>query len=127
MMAGQRWVRLDVDYFQNPKIRAVSRDARTLHLASILHAGRYLTDGQIADRSLTDVSQMADITSRWALRRARELEVGGLWIRNGAGWHLHDFESMNPQAMKEIVERDRAAWRARQTRWRDRHKGDVTA
>ena len=113
-MAGSRWVRLDVDYFDNPKVRAVSDAAQRLHLASILYCARHLTDGEITDRSLTDVGQMALVDPRWRLRRASELVSVGLWERNGSGWHVHDFETMNPQAMRAVVERERARWRERQ-------------
>ena len=34
-MSGTRWVRLDADYFRNPKVLAAGRDGRDLHLASI--------------------------------------------------------------------------------------------
>jgi len=117
-MAGYRWARLDVDYFRNPKIVAVSRDAQLLHLASILHCCAQMTDGQIADRTLTDLSQTVHIDVRWARRRATELVDAGLWKPNEWGWTLHDFDAMNPQAMRAIVERDRAMARERLARWR---------
>jgi hypothetical protein len=117
-VAGYRWARLDVDYLHNPKVRSVSPDARALHLASILYCCAQLTDGQIADRTLRDLAQTADIASRWSRRRASELEAARLWIPGEGGWTLHDFAAMNPQAMREIVERDRASSRERQARWR---------
>jgi hypothetical protein len=125
-MAGTRWVRLDVDYLQNPKIRALSKDARWLHLASILYTGSQLTDGQIADRSVTYVGQTADIAARWTRRRASELEAAGLWVPNDGGWTLHDFDVMNPQLIRENVERERARWRERQARWRKYRFDNVT-
>ena len=125
-MAGYRWVRLDVDYFTNPKILAVSLDAKMLHIASITYAAKHMTDGQIADRSLTVVGQMADISPRWVRRRAAELEQAKLWMPAPDGWYLHDFEIMNPQAMRVAVELERERWRERQRRSRQRRDGDVT-
>lgn len=125
-MAGHRWARLDVEYFQNPKILSISNDARLLHLASILFCCAQMTDGQIADRSVTYVGQTANINARWTRRRASELVAANLWVPTADGWALHDFDVMNPQAMREIVERDRAAARERQARWRKYRQDDVT-
>ena len=126
LMAGWRWARLDVDYLQNPKIRALSRDARMLHIAAILWTTKFTTDGQIPYRALTDVVQDADIAKKWGNRRASEMETAGLWVPGDVGWELHDYADMNPQAMRENVERERAAWRERQARWRKYRLDNVT-
>jgi hypothetical protein len=125
-MAGWRWARLDVDYFQNPKIRSVSNDARTLHIAAILWTTKYTTDGHIPNSSLTDVEQDANISHYWTKRRVAELAAARLWLPGDDGWELHDYADMNPQAMRANVERDRAAWRERQARWRKYRLDDVT-
>ena len=117
-MAGYRWFRLDTHYFENPKIVGLSMQARALHIASMAHCVKHLTDGQIAYRSLTALATAADIHPKWRRRRAAELVAAGLWEPNDVGWHLHDFEDANPQAMRAVVERDRAAWRVRQARAR---------
>jgi len=110
-MAGTRWIKLDTSYLRNPKITAISRQAVMLHLASILWTADQLTDGQIPDRTLRELGQTADIEPRWGRRRAAELVETGLWVPNGDGWHIHDFEVMNPQAMRHKVEAQRKLWR----------------
>ena len=122
-MAGHRWARIDLTYLTNPKLRGLPPEVVLLHLASILHCAEHLTDGQIAYRSLTDLAQIAYIDKKWARRRASLLVDRGLWIETETGWQLHDFEAMNPQAMRCVVERDRALARERQHRHRNR---DVT-
>jgi hypothetical protein len=106
-------VKLDVDYFRNPKARAAGRDGRALHLASICHAGAQLTDGYLPDAGLSVLLAEAEVS-----RRAVSLVVdAGLWVPNGSGWVLHDYVEMNGsrhEALSRIaIERDRKArWRA---------------
>lgn len=122
-MAGNRWARLDVGYFDNPKMARVSIPAVLLHAASILHCVDQLTDGSMSEHALTVCTSRTRQSARRGPDRAAELVAAGLWIPTDNGWYLHDFEAMNPQAMRKIVERDRAAARERQRRYRD---GDVT-
>jgi hypothetical protein len=115
-MAGTRWVKIDTSYLRNPKVLAVSADAVLLHLASILWTADQLTDGNIPAHALADLAHMARIPARTAPRRADELVKAVLWEGNGTGWHLHDFEAMNRQALRANVERQRRDWRQRQER-----------
>jgi hypothetical protein len=125
-MAGNRWARLDTGYLRNPKVRTVGAAGAMLHLASILHCVDQLTDGQIDDSSLTSLASDAGVGDRWRRRRAGELVDAGLWIPTESGWRLHDFERMNPQAMRKVVEHERELWRERQRRLRAGEHGDVT-
>jgi hypothetical protein len=111
-MAGTRWVRLDVDYFGNPKTLAAGRDGRDLHLASICWTARFLTDGRIPASAVASIAAEAGVT-----RRAADLVVAaGLWTPNGDGYVLHDFVEMN--GSRSAVELDRERWRERQRRYR---------
>lgn len=112
-MAGTRWVKIDTSYLRNPKLTAVSPQARLLHLASILWSADQLTDGHIPSRTLAELGQTASIEPTWVPRRVKELVEHGLWHRNGSGWVIHDFEVMNPQAMRHKVEAQRKIWRDR--------------
>jgi hypothetical protein len=113
-MAGTRWVKIDTSYLRNPKIVAVSTQAALLHLASILWTADQLTDGNIPRHVLPDLAHMARVARSSAPRRADELVKAGLWESNSNGWHLHDFEAMNRQALRANVERQRREWRQRQ-------------
>jgi hypothetical protein len=111
-MAGSRWVRLDVDYFHNPKVLAARRDGRDLHLASICWVGSPLTDGRIPAQVIPAILHDAGVK-----QRAVDLAVdAGLWVPNGNGFHLHDFTEMN--GTRADVEREREGWRRRQQRRR---------
>jgi len=119
-MAGARWVRLDVDYFRNPKALAAGRDGRDLHLASICWVGGQLTDGIIPAPVVPMICRDAGVEPH-----AVDLAVAaGLWTPNGgSAFELHDFVEMN--GSRSDVERARAQWRERQRRFRARH-GETT-
>ena len=115
-MAGTRWVKIDTTYLRNPKITGVSAPAVMLHLASILWTADQLTDGNLPNHVLPELAHMARISRRVAPKRADELVKAGLWDSNGIGWHLHDFDAMNAQAMRAVVEEQRRKWRAHKER-----------
>lgn len=115
-MAGTRWVKIDLSYLRNPKITAVS--APLLHLASILWTADQLEDGQIPLHTLPELAHQARIGRTTMNRRADELVDAGLWIPNGKGWHVHDFETMNAQAMRVAVLKQREKWKE----WQDAHR-----
>jgi hypothetical protein len=68
--------------------------------------------------ALSERDAIAAIARTSATRRADELVDAGLWVPNGDGWHVHDFEAMNPQAMRLAVEKQRAKWK----QWQDAHR-----
>ena len=113
-MAGHRWVRLDVDYFQNPKTLAAGPGGRGLHLASICWSGRYLTDGHIPGAALPSLLGEAGVRRPAADR----LVEAGLWVPNGDGFHIHDYTEMN--STRSEIESERISWRERQQRSRNR-------
>lgn len=113
-MAGVRWVRLDVDYFHNPKVLTAGRAGRDLHLASICWVGSQLTDGHIP-------TQVVPMLIRDAGVRRDAVDAvcdAGLWIPNGSSFHLHDFVTMN--GSRAEVEHERELNRARQRAFRAR-------
>lgn len=120
-MAGTRWVKIDTSYLRNPKVTGVPAPAVLLHLASILWVADQLTDGNIPRHAIDELAVHARIPRSSALRRADELVGADLWETNGTtGWHLHDFETMNRQALRDSVERQRREWRQRQEKLRFR-------
>jgi hypothetical protein len=112
-MAGTRWVKIDTSYLRNPKIIAISPHAVLLHLASILWTADQLTDGHIPSEALPELEVEARISRRGnALEtRTNELTKRALWVPNGDGFELHDFTSMNHQATRARVEKQRQVWR----------------
>lgn len=117
-MAGPRWVRLDIDYFDNPKTVAAGRDGRDMHLASICWVARFLTDGHIPPESVPTIARHAGVTTRATAAAVGRVVDAGLWIPNGHGFELHDFLAMNSN--RDATERQRDQWRIRQQRKRDK-------
>jgi len=110
-MAGTRWVKIDTSYLRNPKITGITAPATLLHLASILWTADQLTDGRLPAHILPELAHMARIPRSTASKRVDELVDNGLWVNNGDGWYLHDFDTMNPQALRSAVEAQRKKWR----------------
>jgi hypothetical protein len=119
-MAGPRWVRLDVDYFGNPKALSAGLHGRVLHLASICWVARFLTDGHIPADAVEAIARDAGLTATSIPRSVQRVADAGLWVPNGNGFDLHDFVEMN--GSKSDVERERAQWRERQRRARSRQR-----
>lgn len=116
-MAGTRWVKLDVDYFTNPKIAIAGREGRDLHLVSICWVGRHLTDGFIPSEVVTDLAHLASTNRTRAVAHAVN---AGLWLPTDDGYVLHDFVTMN--GTRADVEKEREQWRERQRRYRGRQR-----
>lgn len=122
-MAGARWVRLDVDYFGNPKILAAGRDGRDIHLASICWVARYHTDGDIPTTALPMIFRDAGVRLTVADRATDRAVAAGLWVPNGDGFHLHDFVEMN--GTRDEHDQKHAAYLERQRRYnRKRQRRD---
>jgi hypothetical protein len=98
------WVRLDDRFPEHPKIMGLSSDAFRAHIEALCYAGRNETDGAIPHQ----------LASR--LGHAEELLAAGLWERNGAGFHIHDFLDYNPSAAENRTKREQAAQRMRVVR-----------
>lgn len=117
-MAGSRWVRLDADYFSNQKVLAAGRNARDLHLASMCWMGRHENDGLIPEAVVESIAAEAGLSWRTTPGAVDAAVRAGLWIPLGLGFELKDWLELNPSHAQR--ERDRAATRARQKRYRDR-------
>lgn len=114
-MAGD-WVRLDADYFSNPKVLAAGRDGAALHLASICWCAMHETDGRVPKVALPTIMSWAGVH-----RRAVDAAMAaGLWVANGDGFVVHDFDVMN--GSQSQAHRQRQQWRERQRRSRESRK-----
>jgi len=111
-------VRIDTGYLRNPKIVGLNQSAILLHLAGILWTADQLTDGWIPSAASRELAAAARIDHRQVRARIDQLIDAGLWRPNGDGWLIHDFDAMNPQAMRHRVEAQRKRWRERQANWR---------
>lgn len=117
-MAGTRWVRLDTGYLRNPKVLDVSTAAVLVHLASVLYSADQLTDGAVPAGALSTLTSEARVPSNRGRAVADDLVDARLWVPNGRGWYVHDFDEMNPQALRDHVEAERERWRRNSARRR---------
>jgi hypothetical protein len=98
------WAKLDDQFVEHPRISRLSDKAFRLHVASICHAARKLTDGHISE---TDGRVLRALT-RTGARHVDELLETGVWTLNGGdGWMIRDYLDYNPPA-DEVKEKRKA-------------------
>ena len=90
------WTKLDDQYFYNPKVLAAGRDARDVHLASMVYSSGQLTDGFIPANAIALLGAMAMVANAQECA-ARLVEVG-LWEEAKGGFLIHDYADYNPPA-----------------------------
>ncbi len=121
-MAGSRWVRLDADYFRNPKALTAGADGRALHLASICWSGlNDNLDGFIPTSAVRALLADAEVSRRTVDR----VLAAGLWVPDAGGYQLHDWRELNGSDSEAEVQRIK--WRQRQADYRARRKADALA
>lgn len=113
------WVKIDDQFPDHPKARAVGAHGRGVFLEALCYSNRLLSDGFVPQ----------DIASKLATEHAgrahakavidRLLAVG-LWERadGGAGYQIHDYADYQPTAAK--VKAQRKANAKRQAEWQAR-------
>lgn len=113
-MAGTRWVRLDVDYFKNPKVLRVGTRGALLHLVSICWSASQLTDGHIPATAVPMLCHEAGVPSTTPSR----LVEASLWMPTEHDFYIKDYLDMNPS--RGDIEAERERWRLRQREYRNR-------
>lgn len=108
------WVKLDDQFFANPKVIDLSKDAKLLYLGGLTHCAANLTDGALTGSALRVVSATVDVDRSYA----RELVQAGLWVVAEDGYRVHDYLKYNRSA--DQVKAEREANTERQRRHRDR-------
>lgn len=98
------WVKLDDDFFGNPKVLRAGRDARDLYLAGLCFCNRGLTDGFIPDEALRRLGADAYVDEPRAL--ARKLVEVGLWSTADGGYLVHDYLSYQPSKDRVLATRE---------------------
>jgi hypothetical protein len=105
-------VKLDDDFFENPKTGPLSKGAKLLYLAGLTYCAKRLTDGQIDARGVKVVRALAEA----GVKAVTELEASGRWEKNGSGYIVHDWLDYNPAAAKVLAQRQAARERMSRTR-----------
>jgi hypothetical protein len=93
-------LKLSVDLPDHPKVAELSDRAFRALIASWCYAARFETDGYLPEQAQRAVGMNNKL--------AGELEAAGLLHRNGAGWHVHDWDEHQPTAEEIARRRDMA-------------------
>jgi hypothetical protein len=116
------WVKLDDQFYMNPKVLAAGPHAVALHVAGMCWVGGQLTDGRIPRATLPLLLGQAGVPQKTV---ARLVEVG-LWETTATGWVVHDWLQWNPPAAQVRAEREAGKARAAKSR-RSRGEGAANA
>lgn len=109
------WLKIDDNFYDHPKIRALELDEFVLHVGALCMSARLLTDGVITDdqlyalarRGLSHVAETAESLSR-----------AGVWSRVDGGYEIRNYLDHNPSKVE--VEGKREAERVRKAEWREK-------
>jgi hypothetical protein len=110
------WVRLDDNFFTNPKVLNVSNDSKLQYLASLTQCSKHMTDGYLSRAAVRVVGALVDVD---ADRCVAELVDAGLWHAGDGGYFVHDYLKYNPS--REEVRRQREGNARRQANWKTHH------
>lgn len=107
VMAGAQWVRIDVDYLANPKVRRAGRDGALLHLAAIGYlAAHELDDGLLPAEAPPVLAPLAYVKSAEPV--IARLAAAGLWHPSmDGGYVVHDYDAMNGSRSEAAAARRR--------------------
>ena len=105
------WIKLDVNFLENPKIDALSDGAKLLHLWALCYAGRQLTDGFVPLKQVAEKTHLVT-----------ELVTALLWHEVINGYEIHDY--LKHQSSRGQVKGAQETTRKRVARHRE--TGDVT-
>ena len=113
-MAGTQWVRVDVGYLRNPKVRRAGNDGALLHLAAILYLGEHqLNNGLLPPEALE--LMVTDTRIRRPDPVIDRLVKNGLWHPDlGGGYLIHHYAETNGDASRASADKERKRlWRER--------------
>lgn len=105
MADSRTYVRVTVDFDENPKIEQVGEEAAWLYICGLCYAGRNLTDGRIPKTKVTKL-----VSGRVAARVEALLAVG-LWVEYSDHYQIHDY--LEHQRSREQIENERRSARER--------------
>lgn len=108
------WVKLDDQFFRNPKARAVGKDGRELFLAGLCYSAGALTDGFIGHYAVAPVLADAQV-GKAAIKK---LTDAGMWREVEGGYEIHDYRHYQRAAADVRKERDEGKERAARSRER---------
>lgn len=113
-MAGLKWIRIDTQMFENPKLLYLKEDkqhrAIVVHLEGMAYSGRHALAGFIPKAALKVIgATTAD---------AHRLVKAHLWEIVPGGWQIHDWDDHQLSADDMQKRRDRAK-KGAAARWKN--------
>lgn len=112
------WIRLDVGFFRNRKMRAIGKHGRPLYIAGLLYAGEHLTDGEVPKDVIAILAAEAEVPpSTVNLLVAKEA-----WVDQGDHFFIPDY--LEFQRSRADVESERTAAKVRQRARRSSREQD---
>lgn len=106
-----RWVAIEHDFCDNPKILRVGAAGGWAHLRAIIYAARHRTDGFIPDEAVYQILHDDPVMDSEASSEAKpDLEASmvqaKLWHRVANGYQIHDY--LKHQSTAESIREKRA-------------------
>ena len=107
------WVKIDNNFFSNPKVVGLSKDAKLVYLAGICYAGSSLSDGFIPQPVVTILSAQCQV--RRIQPVTKELVEMGLWLTTCChkqdGFQIHEYLDYNTSSAEVQAKRESARTR----------------
>jgi len=106
------WVRIDDDFFSHPKVVhawSICPTSIGLWPMTAAAAGRHLTDGYVTG----DFVRQLMPRTRQRDQAVSALVDTGLWVPNGTGWQIHDWQDYNESRERVLKRRKADAMRKR--------------
>lgn len=114
------WFKVDDDFYDHPKVAALTLSARGLWVTCGSYCGRHLTDGHISRKQIRALAGKS-------ARQVSELIDSGLWhrctVHDVECIVFHDWHTMQPSREEEQQRRADAAERKRRSRQKQRSAG----
>ena len=79
------WIKLAVNFKDNPKVIGLSSDAFRVSVCGLLYAQQHLTDGKVPPAAIKTFGASSPT------KAAGELVKAGLWDKTDDGWAIHDY------------------------------------
>ena len=115
------WLKIDDAMLDHRKVRRAIKDAGLgtlgLHIAAMLNASKYLTDGHVEREFVEELLDDARVRGKARAEMVAALVERGLWTEDArGGWMIHDYLEHNPNRAEVLAKREADAERKRRGR-----------
>lgn len=115
------WVKLDVDFWDHPKVVRAGPRAAALYLAGLMWAQKQLADGEIPKELVPQLALKVGVKPAEAKALVRER----LWHEAGGSFVINDWQDW--LRTRAEVERERVENRRRVAAWREKKRAEKAA